>query len=245
MSRVVARQVPSRSGPRAFTLIELLVVVAVIGILSAILMPVILRATRSASSTNCKSNLRQTHLAHMTYSQQNDLYIVPTSTYYWSIRLEWYELLEPFVRETGIWKCPAKDRASIGYGQNYRCMCGVDTSLYHLMLWYGPVPMNRLANPSGSIHFSDTGYVVNKDDDPSKWVDDSRGVTGGYCRFPLDCVNGAKAYVYWDSDPWRPVPRHPGKKTNCLFFDGHVDGHATRELVDEDWGEPNCLYDNQ
>ena len=234
-----------RGPARAFTLIELLVVVAVIGILASLLMPAILRATRSASSANCKSNLRQVHIAHMNYAKQYSLYIVPTSTWYWSIRLEWYELLEPFVQETGIWKCPAKDNASIGYGQNYRCMCGVDSSLYHLMLWYNPVPMNRLVTPSGSIHFCDTGYVVNKDADPNKYVDDKRGVTGGYCRFPLDYMHGAKAYIYWDSDPWRPIPRHPSQKANCLFFDGHVEAYTIRDLVEEDWGEPNCLYDNQ
>ena len=245
MNRASAGQAAPRDGALAFTLIELLVVVAVIGILASMLMPAILRATRSASSANCKSNLRQVHIATMHYAKQYAQYIVPTSTYYWAIRLEWYELLEPFVKETGIWRCPAKDRAAIGYGQNYRCMCGVDPSLYHLMLWYGPVPLNRLVNPSGSIHFCDTGYVPNKDVEPSKWVDDARAVTGGYCRFPLDCVHGASAYIYWDSDPWRPIPRHPGKKTNCLFFDGHVQDYVTADLVDEDWGEPNCLYDNQ
>ena len=42
-----------------FTLIELLVVVAVIGILAALLMPVVLRSINSATTANCKSNLRQ------------------------------------------------------------------------------------------------------------------------------------------------------------------------------------------
>jgi hypothetical protein len=30
-----------------------------------------------------------------------------------------------------------------------------------------------------------------------------------------------------------------------VFFDGHTEAIATWDLVDEEYGDPNCLYDNE
>jgi prepilin-type N-terminal cleavage/methylation domain-containing protein/prepilin-type processing-associated H-X9-DG protein len=56
----------------AFTLIELLVVIAIIAILSAMLVPVLVRGRLSAQSASCESNLRQLGLATLLYWDENN-----------------------------------------------------------------------------------------------------------------------------------------------------------------------------
>ena len=60
-----------RKGSSAFTLIELLVVVAIIGLLSAILLPSLGRARHSARTTICGTNLRQIAIGWTIYAYEN------------------------------------------------------------------------------------------------------------------------------------------------------------------------------
>ena len=57
---------------KGFTLIELLVVIAIIGILAALLFPVVSKAMDSAKDTECISRMRQVGFAYVNEANDND-----------------------------------------------------------------------------------------------------------------------------------------------------------------------------
>jgi prepilin-type N-terminal cleavage/methylation domain-containing protein/prepilin-type processing-associated H-X9-DG protein len=104
---------------RAFTLIELLVVIAVIAVLAAILFPVFAQAREAARKTACLSNLRQMSSGVALYVQDYEAYPL-----YSSGADRWHSLLQPYIRNTGIFICqssafPRYHIRNMGYGYNH------------------------------------------------------------------------------------------------------------------------------
>ena len=97
----------SRAG---FTLIELLVVIAIIAILAAILFPVFAKAREKARQISCASNERQIGLGFLQYTQDNDENY-PTGSA-GSLGEGWGGRVYPYVKSTGVFKCPDDNQQS-------------------------------------------------------------------------------------------------------------------------------------
>lgn len=101
-----------------FTLIELLVVIAIIAILAAILFPVFAQAREKARGIACLSNLKELGLSFQMYVQDYDE-IMPINRQcvggsmpgYISCAeglntMGWVDMVEPYIKNNGILKCP-------------------------------------------------------------------------------------------------------------------------------------------
>jgi prepilin-type N-terminal cleavage/methylation domain-containing protein/prepilin-type processing-associated H-X9-DG protein len=113
----------------AFTLIELLVVIAIIAILAAILFPVFAQAREKARSAACLSNAKQIALAVEMYAQDYDETLIwnpwaggeknKTAGCVDHPLTSFIVLLQPYIKNVGVWKCPSFAGQKLSDHANY------------------------------------------------------------------------------------------------------------------------------
>lgn len=141
---------------RGFTLIELLVVIAIIAILAAILFPVFARAREKARQSSCLSNVKQLALGALMYAQDYDERLVPSAiTGNPSDYDNWFELVQPYVKNTQVLICPSWSSYTLGYGWNYSPLTYNWQSPGGYI--YGGVPLAMIAQPAETIMLADSG----------------------------------------------------------------------------------------
>ncbi len=219
---------PYRPRPAAFTLIELLTVIAIIGVLAAILIPVVGKVRSSARNAQCVSNLRQIGSAFQSFATDNrNLWPAWNETnfianYPGVTAPRWHSsALAPYVGAqpanvqnspwaqavldgTSIFRCPSAD--SSGFDLNSAWQLGY---AYNLMIPPGSrTSFNTLERARPSTLSSPSRTVVVADSTNHRIDGDRMGSV-------IEAGN----------------QRHSGK-VNLLFADGHVNSLSVADADD-------------
>lgn len=215
-----------------FTLIELLTVIAIIGILAAILIPVVSSVRATARAAACQSNMRQVSIAASAFALENNGRALPLYTlrgYFPEIDARntvtngagvfaWPEILMPYLTEGEVFSCAeltenavegnggiSSDRQPLGIGMNFYPERGVgmlNVPLGNCRL------LDSIEDPTRIVYFADAGGGQ-FDNGPMGSRRDEPGY--GSVFFRGNTKGGDSV-----------MPRHGGR-INAAFIDGHVE----------------------
>jgi len=187
--------------PPAFTLVELLVVIAIIGLLAALLLPVLAGAKEKGRQTACINNVRQQALAVFMYAQdQNDLLPPVAYTATNGDDVNWPALLDPYINYISKTHLCPSDRSSkqSSFGLNELAFVDLTDPMPT-----GPRHLAEFVSPTKTVMMGDLGT----DDDLQTPRPDTIKMVA-----PDSDIN--------DDEDARPMARH-SVRCDLGFMDGH------------------------
>lgn len=201
----------------AFTLIELLTVIAIVGILAAILIPVVSRVRASARATECVSNLRQLSSAVTLYAQDNRGRL-PTN-YDGTLDGMWFTALTRYVSDQkvqpGNWAQLARIVSTPG---PFRCPSADPADATYPNAWVSYKMNSQLQDKPAGGPPPVTGLPLNNIRQPSTTLLFAEG-------------RNHSAFWTWDAaDVNRGLWYPHDSKCNVAFADGHVVRRSSADL---------------
>jgi prepilin-type N-terminal cleavage/methylation domain-containing protein/prepilin-type processing-associated H-X9-DG protein len=209
----------------AFTLIELLTVIAIIGILAAILVPVVSTVRNTAKLSQCTSNLRQLSMGYLLYADENKgVFLSPPN---------WQYVLGPYLKSVG---------GGNGSKQIGQINCPGTLARYPDLLQF---------SASGSQRSTyGLNLYLNKSDDTVGYtikslrqaVNPPKTVLFGDAR--RNPGNYTEIFIGRTTDSALPESYHQGDKINLSFLDGHVATVISTAIpaTSEPKGSPDSVF---
>jgi prepilin-type N-terminal cleavage/methylation domain-containing protein len=152
----------------AFTLVELLVVIAIIGILAALLLPALSRATGRAHQATCINNLRQINLGTLLYAHDNgetlprlpvpDPYPNNESFFFKELMKSYVGLKGPPTNGDRLFLCPSESRSATDGLPSEAYI--VDYSDYYFNVWLVSVKMSSVLHSTKTALVTETSAGV-------------------------------------------------------------------------------------
>lgn len=210
---------------RGFSLVELLVVIALIALLAGILFPVFAAAGSQARQSSCASNLKQIGLALVQYAQDHDETMPPTrrndtGTTTNPTRNTWYNLLQPYIKNTNVFRCAGALRTNASADAYYLPVRG-----YPVSYGYNNALHERnlatIETSSTLVLMTDIDTVPDATKDPADWPVKKGNAPWILEQGDFPAVNGDGTAHNEHTHFSAPSARH-NSLCNVLWMDGHV-----------------------
>lgn len=206
----------------SFTLVELLVVIAIIALLTAILLPALSGAKKSAQRIRCVGNEKQHAVGICSYSDDNNGWLPingsspePGWKYVIATYLN-YNPLESSALVTKVFRCPSWIEKNIaenmkgGYGWNY-----------HYMGHYNADPNGRVRVKLTSVSLPAQTIMSG---DTTDWADPASADYQYATLYPASFVTNTNV-------PIPPVGNRHGGGVNMVWADFHVEWKSQTVLL--------------
>jgi prepilin-type N-terminal cleavage/methylation domain-containing protein len=208
----------------AFTLIELLVVIAIIGILAAMLLPVLSAAKQRAWTSQCQSNLHQIGLGMKMYADENgECYPESGGLIKWDAtdaqtqKHGWMQQIFSYVQNTNVYHCPGNAQLPAANQSAFNYFNGVRAAY---------IAAGGVASVNGAAVAFPGAFVLAGDT-----IDNDQYFSADDCDkddYTQNCVGGddnGTPSVEWQAH---------SRGQNLLFEEGHVKwykGYNTNEMT--------------
>ena len=247
-----------------FTLIELLVVIAIIAILAAILFPVFAQAKKAAKTTDTLSNLKQTVLAALMYSNDYDDGMVLTNYVDddtaagtgGDLNSQWPHLLMPYTKSANIYWDDGQPAAPLstlytspGYNYDWSSLTtlsindsgvagyypGTDACGWPTTAYQWGRVVGSQENPAERMAFSTNVNIVS----PYGWYWEAN-YEASWAELTSDTDPGSSGW----NQVWSSRLYSSGNQIPCDYLDGHAGKVNRSKFIGWDQAPDRTTYCN-